>query len=135
MCARNVRELSRRASRAKSASLKAEIGALCTIACPRGSNVPRPVPSGLRWLWTVRLSGASSSQNSARSGWAPPLMPNKRHISAMGTAPGAVRVGGGLLSQYPKRAAQVVGEHVDHVAREVLLDHHAKHADALRVGR
>jgi hypothetical protein len=61
MWAMNVREATSWARLAKSASLYAASGCLLTRGLPSLANHPRPVPSGSRWLWADRLSGASSS--------------------------------------------------------------------------
>ena len=45
-------------------------------------RTPSPVPSGSRRLCSASESGASSSQNVARTGSRPPLMPNRRHTGA-----------------------------------------------------
>ena len=48
----------------------------------RRRSEPSPVPSGSRRLCSASESGASSSQNVARTGSRPPLMPNRRHTRA-----------------------------------------------------
>src|SRR3954469_12335754 len=82
MWATNVFDSSSRASRANAWSSCAASGCLATCGRPSGSNHPTPVPSGSRRLCSARLSGASSSQNVARTRWSPPLMPKSRHIDA-----------------------------------------------------
>ena len=61
-------------------SCQAAMGCLSTIGRPSGPKHPMPAPSGLRWLCAARLSGASSSQNSA-SATPPACKPNNRHTA------------------------------------------------------
>lgn len=75
-----VCEATYRASELKSASWKAAMGARSRTGSSPSENQPSPVPSGMRRLWERRLSGASSSQNVARTRGPPVVSPNSRHM-------------------------------------------------------
>ncbi len=62
-------------------SSQAAMGCFATSGVPSGPNTPMPLPSGLRWLCSTRLSGASNSQNVAATGRAPAFRPNNLHTS------------------------------------------------------
>ncbi len=96
MWARKVSDSTFRASRANARSSWAASGALCTSGAPAAVKYPRPVPSGSSWLCSLRLSGASSSQNVARVRRGALLRPNRRHIGLLlRLGPVAARIGGG----------------------------------------
>ena len=80
-CATNVVPVSSLAAVANAMSSQAAMGCFTTRGVPSGPNTPMPLPSGLRWLCCIRLSGASNSQNVAATGRAPAFMPNNLHIS------------------------------------------------------
>src|SRR6516165_5637727 len=66
-----------------SSSLKAGSGCLSTTGAPAASKKPIPLPSTLRWLCASSESGASSSQNVARTGVVPEVNPNRRHMALL----------------------------------------------------
>src|SRR6478609_6593807 len=102
----------------------------------RRARLPRAHAGPLIWVppaaWWYRVSSAAARARGAThfkyrppsGGPASAVRPHARAARARCRA-GAERVDGRV---------DVVREHVDHVAREVLLDDHAQHLDVLRVG-
>ncbi len=88
-CATKAEDEASRASWMNSGSLKAGSGCLSTTGSPAGSKKPMPLPSTLRWLCASSESGASSSQNVARTRAVPEVSPNNRHMAV----PEAYRLG------------------------------------------